>query len=354
MTDKMQMLYMDMVASIGQLPEGQKGYIFGFRGEEDYDWVKRVADYIVLEYIKYSYDYSDPTYSIKHFHDASTDPDDLSYDSKYERQKRIMRYVMDYKNQSIERMDITLSPDHKFAVKNMSEMDNKLDGYKITEMNYFENQNILNLKLIKAIVEGRIFSSKNVSNSDFEDMFTQYDEFVGSLIERSKKSDKDMVFASLAFFTFEWNYPVELFYNLSCLMEDEGIDTVDQHMLSLLCNYVSVESRFGGWFNTDSRMVKERLIMLPVLFGKDSGSFLRYSVQDLFREILALSVFYREVFKTNDGELYKDWFRKESSMEDWASFLSSYNIFEIWQKKEWTGKRIRKMRYLFETMFLKK
>lgn len=54
MTEKMQDLYMDIVASLGQLPIERKGYIFGFEGEIDFDWINMVTDHIVLEYIKYS------------------------------------------------------------------------------------------------------------------------------------------------------------------------------------------------------------------------------------------------------------------------------------------------------------
>ena len=76
-----------------------------------------------------------------------------------------------------------------------------------------------------------ITSSKKVSNTHFQEMFEQYDSFVEDLIERSKRSDADMVFASLALFTLEWHYPIETFYVLSCFMEDEGIDTLDQDSL---------------------------------------------------------------------------------------------------------------------------
>ena len=54
------------------------------------------------------------------------------------------------------------------------------------------------------------------------------------------------------------------------------------------------------------------------------------------------------------GEPYKEWFRKESSMEDWASFFRYYDLFGIWQRKEWTGKRIRYMRKLFDMVLLPK
>ena len=48
-------------------------------------------------------------------------------------------------------------------------------------------------------------------------MLEQYDMLIELLIERSKLSDSDMVFASLALFTLEWHYPIEMFYMLACI-----------------------------------------------------------------------------------------------------------------------------------------
>ena len=236
----------------------------------------------------------------------------------------------------------------------MDTIDKRLKGRRLTEMNYYEHQNIHDLELIKAIVERRIVSSKKVSNAHFQEMFEQYDKLVESLIERSKLSDKDMVFASLALFTLEWHYPLEMFYELSCLMEEEEIDSVDQDSLILTCCSVSIESRFGGWYSTDSRMVKERMMILPYLFGKKTRDFERETMKSLIKEILVVIVQFTELMGANDGGTYKDWFRKESSIEDWASFFRFYDIFAIWQKKEWTRKRIQNVRYLFDMTLLKK
>ncbi len=347
MTDKMQMLYMDIVASLGQLPEEQKGFIFGYEGEEDYDWIHAVACYIALEFVKYSFDYSDPQFPLRHF---LRDVDD---DSERMLQQRIMQYVLKYKKQEIEMKGGDISPNDKFANLNMDEIDSKLKGYRITEMNYFEQQNIHDLEIIKSIVERRIVSSKKVSNARFVEIMEQYDEFVESLIERSKKSDKDMVFASLAFFTLEWHYPIEFFYFLANIMEEERIDAIDQDALVLLCGYVNIESRFGGWFSTESRMVKGRILVSPLLFGREADRFSRETMKDLLKEILVLITKYTEVVEVEDGRLYKDWFREESSLTDWASFFRFYDVFAIWQRKEWTPKRIQKMRYLFESTLSK-
>ncbi len=51
MTEKMQMLYTDIVGSIGQLPPGKKVYIFGDDNNADIEWVIAVANYITLEFI---------------------------------------------------------------------------------------------------------------------------------------------------------------------------------------------------------------------------------------------------------------------------------------------------------------
>ena len=342
MTDKMDLLFRDIMASLGQLPLEQRGYIFGYDDEVDMDWVINVANFIALECIKYSFDHDDPVYPLRHFLENVDD------DSERMVQSRVMQYVLKYKRRELEECGIILPPDHKFAEIDMDAMDNRLKGYRLTEMNFFEQQNIHNLELIKAIVERRITSSKKISNERFQEMFESYDALVESLIERSNKSDKDMVFASLALFTLEWHFPIETFYYLSCIMEKEGMKTGDREALGLICGRVKVESRFGGWVSTDSRMVKERMLILPYLFGKNTDESERDIMKHMIKEILVVCSRYMEALCTEEGDLYKEWFRKQSAVADWASFFRYYNIFDIWQKKKWTRERIQYMRHLFD------
>ncbi len=64
MTNNMQTLYYDIVSSLGQLPLIIKSFLFGSGDKEDIGWVTEVANYITLEFIKYSYDSDDPEYSL--------------------------------------------------------------------------------------------------------------------------------------------------------------------------------------------------------------------------------------------------------------------------------------------------
>ena len=342
MTEKMQMLYGDIIASLGTLPPEKKIYIFGDDDNVDMEWVIAVANYITLEFIKYSYDYDDPEYSLRHFL-KETDADD----SERMLQSRTVQYVLKYKRKELEK-DPDIPPDHKFANIDMDTMSKKLEGYRFTEMNYFEHQNIHNLEIIKAIVEKRIGSSKKVPNQRFIEMFEQYDKMIEGLVERSRKSDQDMVFFSLALFTIEWHFAIETLYYLSCLMEEKNITDIDQHMLVLICGGVGIESQFGGSVTTDSRMVKERLFVLDYLFNNETDSYSKAVMVDLIKEIIVLGVHYKECISTDEGDLYKEWFRKESTITDWASFFRYYDLFAIWQKKEWTRKRIQNMRKLLD------
>ena len=341
-TDKMEFLFMDIIASLGQLPLEQKGFLFGYEGEEDIEWVKIMACYIVMEYIKCAFDYNDPTYPLRHFLKEQNASDD-------ERmvQARTMEYVIKYKKRELEFNNIKLPSDHKFADFSMDNIEKRLKGYQLTEMNYFEHQNIHDLELIKAIVEKRIGYSKKISNKRFQDMFEQYDSFIEDMQNRTKNNDKDMVFYSIALFTFEWHYPVELFYYIACLMEEHNIGEINKSDLILLCGEVEIESQFGGWYRTTSRMVKERFLFLDFLFGKEKIQYMKDELRNLIKEYIVLGVKYKEGLECNDGGKYIDWFRKESDISDWASFFRYYDIFSIWRKKEWTPKRIQNMRKLF-------
>ena len=338
MTEKMQVLYMDIIASLGSLPQEKKIYIFGDDDNEDMEWVAAVANYITMEFIKYSYDYSDPEYSMRHF---LGDADD----SERMRQSRTVQYVMKHKKKELERYP-DLSPDHKFTNIDMDTIEQQLKGYRLTELNFFEHQNIHDLEVIKAIVEKRIGSAKKVPNPRFEDMFEQYDNMVEELIARSNNSDHDMVFASLALFTIEWKYAIETLYHIACLMEERNIKEIDQNTLGLLVGDVNIESQFGGSVATHSRMVKERRYILNAIFDEELDYHYKNELIDLIKEILVIGVYYKEIVETNDGELYKEWFRKQSTEEDWASFFRYYRLFDIWKKKEWTRKRIQNMRML--------
>ena len=344
MTKNMLSLYKGIVSSLAIIPTDQKEYLFGPTGEEEYPLISLISTVIAFEFIKYSYDREDKTYPLRHFLKEGTDDERML-------QSRILKYVLKHKKEEIAQLGIKLPEDHKFSRLDMSTIEKRLRGYRITEMNFFEHQVIHDLELVKSITEKRINSAKKVSNARFKEMFEQYDAFVESLLMRSKKNDEEMLFASISFFTFEWHYPIEMFYRLSIFMEERGITAVDRNILVLLCAPISVESRFGGWFTGNSRMVKERATHFIGLFDPEMPDSVINEVCELLKELFVLNIKYNEAVTINGGDQYKEWFRKESSVKDRASFLRYYDLFSIWKKKQWTNKTIKNMRYLLGALF---
>ena len=98
-------------------------------------------------------------------------------------------------------------------------------------------------------------------------------------------------------------------------------------------------------------MVRERFFVLDYLFNGRVDPVNRQVMIDMIKEILVLVTKYKECVESKEGELYKDWFRKQSTMKDWASFFRWYQIFEIWEPKEWSRTRIQNMRKLIEATF---
>ena len=96
MTDKMNMLFSDIITSLLQLPDEIRYFLFDDGDGPDIEWVVGIAGYITLEYIKYAYDSQDPEFPLNHFFDSSDDSERMM-------QSRIMQYVVKHKRQEIEK-----------------------------------------------------------------------------------------------------------------------------------------------------------------------------------------------------------------------------------------------------------
>ena len=154
-----------------------------------------------------------------------------------------------------EEMNELLPPD-------MSDMKVKLEGYKLTEINFFELTTILEHEFAKAFTELRLIDSKKVSNAKFKNIIAQYDSVVCMLNGRWVKTDEDTVFTSLAAFILEWKYPVNFLYAVAKRMDELGIsEFLDQkRRLASFCADIHCESMLQYNFSTHSRMVTVRVM----------------------------------------------------------------------------------------------
>ena len=310
------------------------------------------VEYVLLEFIKYAYYETVEKYPLRHFIPYSSTDGDHSERMRYARTMKYTQKFRDINYQQLsEKVGMDSEEKKKIEVllkKDMSDIHNRLEGYELSEMEFFEYTNIQELRIIKAIVENRISSVKKVSNDCFLDLFEEYDSWVMKLIERSRKSNEDMVFASIAFFTLEWKYSLELIYLIAEYMEDNKIENVDYYTLWGLTGFIELDSRFGYRISHESRMVKERQIVIEDLITEGEPDSMVLFLREKYVEIaVSLTGIFQDM-TSKKGSLYKDWFKDNTTMEDWASFFEDYDVFSCWHKKKWTNKRIRNARKLLE------
>lgn len=314
--------------------------------------VESFIENVLFEFCKYSYHKNEPKHPLRYYvhYDTSDHAQRMIY-------SRVLKYVDKYKkyNYSVSEGNKCDTEGLKSRMsKPMDTIEDRKEGHEIPEMVFFELTTIHDLKLVKAISEKRIFSSKKISVDEFIKIFEEYDSWVKELIERSKKSDEDMIFASLAFFTFEWKYAIEYYYNLTeYLLEQKRVE-IEFYTPWLFTGTFRFESSLGIAIGTDSRMIADRIELIPDYFDPDVDPMMLDLMKQKYLDILTLKHIFMNMTSTEGGK-YVDWFSNSITNTDIASFFRDYDVFRIWRKKEFDPEKIKKMRYVLRetSVFLK-
>lgn len=350
MTEKMQMMKMIVLKVIlDSFEDDYLDYVAfsGGVGLEDF------ADYVLMEYIKYAYIEQQEKHPLRYYIPYTAEGDN-SIRMQYQ---RVRNYIQKYRDREYEQM---LKMDHhndekleQLKPKPMDNIENRLEGAEMTPMEFYEATQIHDMAFVKAIVEHRIMDTKKVSNSAFKDMLKEYDSWIEGLSVMEGKADEQIVMDSVAFFTIEWKYAIELMYAIVLQMEAEGIEEVDRDIYSILCARMTIQSKLGFNAGIDSRLVKERQNLVDMLITRDPGmNYILMDNMESYAEVLTIACLMNEKITIDGEKNLRDWFAEETTMEDWASFLKEYNIFEAWHKKEFDNNRIRKLRKLFGQIFI--
>lgn len=311
--------------------------------------IEEFIDEIVMELIRYAYDKNMLKKSMRsHMIDAGMKDDD-SMRMAY---SRMMEYVQKYRSREAEVYDSVLGtyPEALNPVP-MEEVKEKLAGYQITKMNFFEMTKLQDLGILKSMVEHRLDNSKKVDNTRFMELFSEFEEFVDKLQLTDQMNDEDVVFNSVAYWVLEWKYPFELFYRMALHMEENDYKKVDCHQIVRLAGFCRIQ-RLTGVGASNSRFIKRRNNMVAKVVYDDANKtmdneFNTYTLEEyLYLKAIIVETYCADVKK---GILLKEWFASQTTIVDWADFLKEYNIFAIRQKKDWSNKHIRFVRNLIKS-----
>ncbi|MCR5206780.1 MAG: hypothetical protein K6E47_17255 [Lachnospiraceae bacterium] len=302
-----------------------------------------LVDQVILELIKYAYESKLERHPLNYYLGQSGDiKDDLRMTYS-----RLIKISNDYRNKELDILEKYYGINTEDArPPKMQEMNEKLDGYQLTEMDYQAITDIGELRLIKAIINHRLCSAKKISNTEFIKIAQQYDKRVISHKEKSQYSDEQMVSNSLSYFILEWRYAFDFIYQCASLMQEYNIDTPEEMFAKVqdLLGFQSTYSILGIYSASASRMVgfREKLIRMSI---EDRTFLARY------KELLAVLDMVKSQFNIN-GVSIKKWFLDNTDVHDWASFLEEYDIFRcVSDKKDYSNQTIRNMRGLIGLIF---
>ena len=312
--------------------------------------INDVVDMIILDIIKELYDMKEEKHSLRYFLKKKG----IKTEDSIMRYSRIQSFIMqhrkqEYNNRSKEHnvtreMESLIPPD-------MTDMDNKLKGYKITEMNFFEITTILENEFTKALTEKRLIDSKKISNTAFKRIVAEYDSIIDNLEKTWESDTHNIIFNSIAAFTLEWKYPIKFLYQVAKKMEEKNKSEFDdeQRLLCALCGDIIHRSVLGLDFSTHSRMLHAREKYIDLIIDEPANSDYKIEQIGNYGEGLFIVTQMRKNpnIKIN-GESLIEWFEKNTDEKAWASFFQDYNVFKyINEKKEWTNKSIRYFRRLY-------
>lgn len=263
-------------------------------------------------------------------------------------ESRGMKYVQKFRDIQYKELKEKGMDEKELLPKDVSTMKGKIQGYELTDTQYFELRNIVEFPLFKAMASKRICDVKKISNTQFKAYMEEYDKLVSNLIEKLNGDDQDIIFASIRLFTLEWKFNIELFYACTLEMEEKQIKEIIPHRLGLLCANLSIPyAPIHHLIHTHSRFLLGRKELLPYLFTSNEEVWTR--VESKISTYLVASYLIRKDRLPRDTYLYN--YYANISQAEWADFLrTQYNMKKLYAKKEWTNSRIRIFRNICNTM----
>lgn len=298
-------------------------------------------DCFIMELIKDAYFETEPKQSLRA--SRGTDADDVRM-----RDSRYAAYAQHYRKLQFNHIKNDIGIEiQELLPDDMSDMKKKLEGHKFTEMQYFELNTIASHPLLKAIVSKRICDVKKISNTAFLDYMRDYDELTKGLSSKLEGSDDDVIFATIALFTLEWKYNVELFYSCAVNAENRSSQDVPIQKVAALCAELSIPlpPDFTERLHTESRFILHRMNLVPSIYDGSNWD----EIEDKLYHYFTIRYYLKQIVIHKWSLL--DYFCRITTRKQWADFIREhYDMRKIYTPKEWTSKRIRYVRNLYRVM----
>lgn len=231
--------------------------------------------------------------------------------------------------------------------KDMTDIDNRMAGHEISNMNFLELCNMNEIQIFQKVVGRQIQDSKKVSNKQFVELYDAYDSLLNDYMSKML-NEETLVFYTVAFFTLEWKYALEWFYKISSIAAKDNLYEERINRAKMGCVELRVQAMSEYYLPQASGvnrnyMLRDRFI--PYIFESTEDEW--EHIQVIYAEAFRL----KTMLKTYDNN-FLDQLVYKLPVEEWAKFIKQdYWIWDKISKKEWTAKKIKIARKLFQMCF---
>lgn len=331
---------------IHTLPIEYQLYVF-----EGKTTIKDIISQVLMECCKYAHDNLEEKHSLNYYLNAG--PLIGNADSERMTRKRTMDYIQERRN--IQHKELLLkgySVDGLLAT-DMSDLKDKIAGHKLNSFQYWEINNVHDMRLVKGIVERRI-GKKNFNIDSFIEYADEYDRFFKQLVGEWNSGDENAIFDCLAMFTLEWKYSFDFYYELATEMVNVGVSEIPdiERRISAFCGTPSINSMLlmldprllDGTIHMDSRMLVSRRKYIHDIVALSIEDF-----EDELNQFVESLVIVAHMLRhmTYRKVPIREWFLKNTTAEDWISVFRNYGVFQAFiSEKDWSDKK--KIRYVKE------
>lgn len=301
---------------------------------------------IMMECCRYAYLKNTEKHALNYY----IEKDGLEVELERKNVNRIVNY-------SAEKFDIEEKQLEQFGIKNhkpsleKKRSNNRFPSYDISAFQYWEIRNIHDMKLVKAIVEKRMKSSKKINNTKFIQFSNQYDQFISNQIENF---DDDYLLSVLKIFTLQTKYSFDFLYAIADYMERNKVKEPNdlQTRVKAMCGGIIGSTDLIELYpdmvclddtKIDYPMIMTRLKYIPILVTYPKG----FEIELLLRTFVEANVIVKAVQSHISlyGVQMRQWFAENTGPADWESVFKLYDISRTFIKdKEWTTEKIRLVR----------
>lgn len=303
----------------------------------------------------------------KHAYDVVTEKNSLLFYLKElnnnpdeeEKEQRRVRRTIEYINAHRDSL-------YEYLIKNgidaeglkspeMKTMSEKIAGYKLTPFQFWEINNVHDIKLIKSIVEKRL-CKKNFTIDKFLEFERQYNDVLKTALNNIDNGI-DIIENFLKIFILEGKYSFDFYYALSQCMVQNKVTSIDdcQFKIKLFSGITPLFSAYNGdgikVLSDNYSLCENRLLILR-------PNYIQTIVKSDEEEFKRSALYYNEgryivanilTHMTYQGLPLRDWFVCNTSQEDWKDVFLNYNINSVINiKKDWNNTRtIRYMKSLY-------